>query len=403
MTNDPNDQIIPEAYVGREQALIKHILLRGYLERLLYIVGYNAHALGLREVTYVDCFAGPWQDESEDLSATSIGISLHIIEKVIQGLAKVGKTITFRAIYVEKDREAFARLQRFLNCGCPPGVQATCIQGDFVERIPDIQAAIPLDSFAFFFIDPKGWSVVKPGVLRPLLSRLKSEFLINFMYDFANRAVSMEKLHSEMAQLFGQSIDMQELPHEPVARERYLLNLYRKAITNEANGAQRSSMTCYVPVFSPLADRTKYHLVYLTRHPKGVVEFMEQAEKVAKAQNKVRTVARYRKQIEASRSLDLFGLDTDVQLASATDAKKMAALEQLWLSKFRGGELKTSVRLFAELLSESDCFPSEIQEAMRSLIAKGLVTNTSAGDIRRRIRNVVRFEDNEKLLRNLDS
>jgi hypothetical protein len=39
-------EIIPIAYRGREQAYIKHLLLEGYLERLLYIIGWNAGTLG---------------------------------------------------------------------------------------------------------------------------------------------------------------------------------------------------------------------------------------------------------------------------------------------------------------------------------------------------------------------
>jgi hypothetical protein len=51
-------EIIPIAYRGREQAYIKHLLLEGYLERLLYIIGWNAGTLGHSEVVFVDCFSG---------------------------------------------------------------------------------------------------------------------------------------------------------------------------------------------------------------------------------------------------------------------------------------------------------------------------------------------------------
>lgn len=67
---------VPDAYRGREQSYIKHELLRAYLKRLFLIVGMGAHRLGVHELSYVDCFAGPWQDESRDLGSTSIAISL---------------------------------------------------------------------------------------------------------------------------------------------------------------------------------------------------------------------------------------------------------------------------------------------------------------------------------------
>ncbi len=76
---------IDPAYEGREHSLIKHELLKGYLEALLSIVGIS----GVKEFTYVDCFAGPWGDESESLSGTSIAISLEILDKVQKTLAEV--------------------------------------------------------------------------------------------------------------------------------------------------------------------------------------------------------------------------------------------------------------------------------------------------------------------------
>jgi hypothetical protein len=53
---------IPEHYKGREQAYIKHTLLKSYLERLFMIIGQSA-----TRICYVDCFAGPWQEGSDYL------------------------------------------------------------------------------------------------------------------------------------------------------------------------------------------------------------------------------------------------------------------------------------------------------------------------------------------------
>lgn len=91
-------EIIPMAYVGREQAYIKHLLLDGYLERLLYIVGWSADLLGHDEIIFVDCFAGPWQDESNDLGSTSIAISMNLLSKVQYALKAVNKPVKFRAV-----------------------------------------------------------------------------------------------------------------------------------------------------------------------------------------------------------------------------------------------------------------------------------------------------------------
>ena len=65
---------IPSAYDGREKALIKHKLLEAYLEKLFLIIGMGGRPKGSIELCYVDCFAGPWGDES--VATTSIAISL---------------------------------------------------------------------------------------------------------------------------------------------------------------------------------------------------------------------------------------------------------------------------------------------------------------------------------------
>ena len=67
---------MPQSYDGREQAWIKHQLLASYLQRLLMIIGMGGRRSGEIEICYVDCFAGPWGDDSDDLEGTSIAISL---------------------------------------------------------------------------------------------------------------------------------------------------------------------------------------------------------------------------------------------------------------------------------------------------------------------------------------
>lgn len=69
-----SNQGVREAYKGREHSLVEHKVkvLERYLMRLLMLVGqYRADTPG-----YVDCFAGPWESEAEDLTDTSIDIAL---------------------------------------------------------------------------------------------------------------------------------------------------------------------------------------------------------------------------------------------------------------------------------------------------------------------------------------
>ncbi len=67
------------------------------------------------------------------------------------------------------------------------------------------------DSFAFFFVDPSGWKDVAPDTLSPLLQRPKSEYLINFMFDFINRFYTEAAL-----ELFGTIEDLSSMVAENV-------------------------------------------------------------------------------------------------------------------------------------------------------------------------------------------
>ncbi|MDY6832203.1 MAG: hypothetical protein SWC96_10255 [Thermodesulfobacteriota bacterium] len=93
--------VIPEIYRGKEQAYIKHQLLAAYLERLFMIIG-----LFQPVIRYVDCFSGPWKEKDENLRDTSIGISLEIMKKCREGLMKRGKSVSFKALFVEKTNAA---------------------------------------------------------------------------------------------------------------------------------------------------------------------------------------------------------------------------------------------------------------------------------------------------------
>ena len=104
--------VVPPSYRGREQAWIKHQLLESYLEKLMLIVGMAAKRQGTIEICYVDFFSGPWG--TSELESTSIAVSLRTMAKCRQKLAELGVTASMRALYIERDDEAFGNLERYL-------------------------------------------------------------------------------------------------------------------------------------------------------------------------------------------------------------------------------------------------------------------------------------------------
>jgi hypothetical protein len=74
-------------YVGREQAYVKHVFLKRYLEALIFKTAstYN-------HIVYVDGFAGPWQSANEEFADTSFGIALNALRRAKETWQKASAT-----------------------------------------------------------------------------------------------------------------------------------------------------------------------------------------------------------------------------------------------------------------------------------------------------------------------
>ncbi len=100
-----------DLYTGREQTLVKHYILRQYLERFAIIVGTGRDTL-----TYVDCFSGPWNVQSDDFKDSSFSIALEQLRKARRvHQEKKGRSLRLRCLFLEKSRAAFAKLKRFTD------------------------------------------------------------------------------------------------------------------------------------------------------------------------------------------------------------------------------------------------------------------------------------------------
>ena len=385
---------VPEAYDGREQAFIKHALLKGYMEKLFFIVGGAARKVGRIELRFVDCFAGPWGDESDDLKGTSIAISLHTLDVVRQRLGRLGVSANIHALYIEKDAKSFAKLQDFLSSNTPSGIDAKAWRGDFVAMRADLLQWAGSDAFTFFFIDPMGWKEIGIGTLRPLLERPRSEFLINFMYDFINRTVSMPEWRSEMEALLGETIIVDGMT--PAQREHAILKAYRSNLQKVVLGATRPQFpprSAYVRVFDRDKQRPKYHLMYVTTHPLGVIEFMTISEDVDLVQKRVRAELRDAKRERETGNQDFFGTGVDAKAGHAGAAD----VDRFWLDYLATGDRRVDVKAFADILEDKDWFPGDLQASLVRLIDAGRIRNLNAS--RRRPTKPLHYKDGDRLQR----
>jgi three-Cys-motif partner protein len=375
---------VPEIYEGREQALVKHALLKSYLEKLVLIIGMSAKQARKAEICFVDCFAGPWGSQGEELEGTSISLSLKTLEDCKSKLATLDVDARMRALYIEKDPGAFARLKGFLDRQTSPSVERDCRNGDFVDLRQDILQWCRRDAFVFFFVDPKGWKDIVIETMRPLLARPRSEFLINFAYNFINRTVSMKEWQDEMLRLLGTQVDLTGL--SPAQREDALVNAYRQGLKECVPSGARGfrARTAYVSVLDPVRQRTKYHLIYLTSHPTGIVEFMDISEKVDLVQTRVRVAKQIDVREQKTGVADMFASDP---VPEAGDGRSDPdEVDQFWRRYLADGERRIGTAEFADILESTNWLPGELQASLVRLVKAGVVKNLDADASKRRSR-----------------
>lgn len=292
-----------ELYAGREQTLVKHFILRKYLERFAYIVGSHWNVL-----TYVDCFSGPWNVRSDKFEDSSFAIALKELGNARDALAKQrGRNIQLRCFFLEKNRAAHAKLKEFAD-----GVTDAKIEtrnATLEESIPDIVDFVRRGgskAFPFIFIDPTGWTGFEMDTIAPLLRLNPGEALINFMTGHIRRFLDSpdEETQDSFLRLFGSGAfrakiqGLAQLEREDAAVEEY---------TRNSRSVGGFDFGCNAIVLHPEKDRTHFNLIYLTRNQKGIEVFKDAEKKAMEVQETARAEAQQRQRVARKGQPELFG------------------------------------------------------------------------------------------------
>lgn len=308
----------PVHYEGREQALVKHTFLDRYLRDQLMKVGrFGSYA-------YVDLFAGPWKSRTADYSDTSFGIALRRMAEAKAALAKVGIDVDFTAHLVEKEKYEELRHAASLF----EGVKITCYDGLAEEHASHIAREIPRSAFRFVAIDPKG--LPDPRHFAELISAPKTEVLLNFMFDFANRFVVTERMPTLVDWLGsvapGPDWQVQIDTLKSADREEYITNMARTALAKMGGYEFAPAIT----VDKVESNRALYKLIFLTRHPLGLRAFRDAQAIALEVQSDQRSRVQADRRMARTKQGDLLAA------AGITDPGERSA--QLLYSGRRGAE-----------------------------------------------------------------
>ncbi|MFZ1005354.1 MAG: three-Cys-motif partner protein TcmP [Candidatus Sulfotelmatobacter sp.] len=254
-------------YVGREQSYVKHVFLEGYLDRLVHKT-----ASTFPHIVYVDGFAGPWQSASERFEDTSFGIALNALRRAKSSWKERHRDVKMSAHLVERDVDAYKLLAKV--AARYPDVEVKTYSADFLTVLPDILRDTPNDAFAFFLIDPKGWRIPL-RTLSPMLARSNSEVIFNFMFDFINRAASIDDstVISGLNELIPYGNWQSKLKeaerranNSSSERKDILVGAFTESLARLGNYPYVAETT----ILRPLKDRPLYCLCYATRNHHGI-------------------------------------------------------------------------------------------------------------------------------------
>lgn len=294
-------------YEGREQALIKHLVLERYLRELAYkIAQFKKNTT--TTLNYVDGFSGPWNHATTDLTDTSPSIAMRELGGVRAGLRLKGVDLRVRCLFVEKDATAFAELERLL--ATPAEVEALAVHGEFEQQIPEVVRFLSSgrNPFAFVFIDPTGWTGFGLQAITPVLQTGPGEVLINLMMKDIIRFIDDEDSTAlpTFRDLFGDARYRSEWRGlKGPDREDAIAAAYCDRV-RAAGGFKYCVSTV---ILHPLADRTHYHLVYATRNIHGLATFREVERAAMRRQREVRAAARQTRREERDGQGELFGAE----------------------------------------------------------------------------------------------
>ncbi|MFZ5443066.1 MAG: three-Cys-motif partner protein TcmP [Myxococcota bacterium] len=347
---------MPTEYEGREQSYLKHRVLEQYLTAWAQKLGSLARFKDVKLV-YVDCFAGPWQSGDKDLRDTSVFIGLNALSTAV---ATWKGGVKPRAVFVERDADAFGRLQSYLATR-PADIETVAIHGEFGSSIDRINREIG-DGAAFLFIDPTGWTGVAMRFIAPLARVKQRDVMINVMFNDVNRFKDdgREFLRRQMREFFG--LTDADIPAG--LDEDELLAFYRDQL----------KQTCALPYVAnlaiphPMHNRTWFHLVVGGHHHEVLNLFRNVERKVCGSEaDEVRSGARTRAGGQAEM---IFGQDPAFDARHERDLRRAGEL----LARRQAGRQESFLALWTEVLSAYHVTRADVVELTLNLLAQKRLT-----------------------------
>lgn len=300
--------LTPQDYSGREQSYIKHLFLSYYLKRVAYNIFSHQ-----QNFFYIDGFSGPWKSMNERNQDTSVYLAALTFNRVAAVVNKSGGlNKSVHMICVEKKTDSFKKLEimvKYLNEKLAH-VEIIPLFGEFESKVPEI-AQIVGNQFSLTFVDPTGWKGLSIEKLSPIFE-LRGEVIINFMTEHIRRFIGKDTVSVDIERQLGWRLSEQDRISlsrlSGVARDELLVHSYCEKLQDLFNYLS----VVFTSIRHADKERNYFHLVYATRHVKGLIEFRSVERKVFEKEVGIRFEARARMAPEQESQGNLLSaFDTD--------------------------------------------------------------------------------------------
>lgn len=380
---------LPPEYHDREQTFVKHVILRGYLQK----VAYNILSAS-DDFTFVDGFSGPWEARSEEFADTSFGIAIKELREVREAFLRRRQTKRLRCVFVEKEAEPFERLSG--AAGDAADLQARAIKGTFEDNIPEVRRYVG-SSFALTFVDPTGWNIDLSRIA-PLL-RQRGEVLINFMYEHFKRFVEDERpeIRASYERPFG-GLPWRAMINDEMSRglskEEAILEVFKAAVREVCGFDYVASAR----IRHRKLDKSHFYLVYATRHAKGLEVFRQVERTALSAEEFFRIEAKDRENYATGQGQLFESLPHSAEETARAHWAEEVKKARLWCEEIIAGELVITFEVLARQIQQrfSVMLP-ELKDLLVNMKNEGLIEFDGLTGKQRKPRKGVTIRRTEKL------
>ncbi|MCD1257641.1 three-Cys-motif partner protein TcmP [Paenibacillus athensensis] len=264
------------------QTHLKHILLEDYLKNWSQVFANASIGSKIKRVNFVDGFAGRGYFDDGNIGSPQIAMNrLLNFQNFLQN--EYGNDLKFNIYNVEYDSGYFQELNNIKNQS-RLSHQIKNYLGKFEDHL-DTLITSTKGSPSLYFIDPFGYKGVLMENMQKIIEQPSHEILINVMSYSIVRNVTIQSNEKELCKFFGVDTLPPDIPEylklaskDPSSSKQHFGNLlkledniiefYKKQIKK----GQPGTYTLSKRIHSQINNNIYFHLVFVTRNRKGLIE-----------------------------------------------------------------------------------------------------------------------------------